>query len=66
MKKNRPAYNPEYNIQWVLKKYDVSEDEFRYAIEYYASDPELLEAIYDEVIIRLAEIQARKEVKQAN
>ena len=51
-------FNIDYSYQWIFKKYDITEVEFKTSLEYYTSDPKTYEEIYDDVIIRLSEKQA--------
>jgi len=43
---------------WELDKYNVSEEKFKESLDFYSSHQNLLEEIYDMVIIRITEIEA--------
>lgn len=55
--KNR-NFSAEKSYIFIFNKYKVSEEEFEYSLEYYSRNPEDLERIYDEVIIKLTEKQS--------
>ena len=51
-------FNLYLSYKSVFEKYEVTEGRFRESLNYYSSDPKQLELIYDDVIIRISEIQA--------
>lgn len=55
--KNR-NFSAEKSYIFLFNKYKVSEEEFEYSLEFYSRNPEDLEKIYDEVIIKLTEKQS--------
>ena len=45
--------------KWVFDHYQVTEQSFRESVDHYSNNPEEFEAIYDEVLIRISEKQAK-------
>ena len=48
------AYN------WLFEKHGIDQKIFKSSFDYYANDPKRFEEIYDEVIIRLSEREAKE------
>ena len=46
------------SYKWIFDKYGIAELDFRNSVNYYSNDPKALELLYDEVIIRISEMQA--------
>lgn len=60
----KPNYAKAY--EGVYKKHQLSKSEFFNNIEYYCSEPVKMKGIYDEVIVRLTQLQADLNKKQFN
>ena len=52
------SINQEVLYQNVFERFSVTKKKFNESLTYYASDPEQLEFIYDQVIIKLSEDEA--------
>jgi len=48
-------FNIDYSYQWMFEHYHVSKKEFENSLDYYTKKPEIFEAIYDDVIVRVSE-----------
>lgn len=59
----RPEFNPDLNYEWLFRDYQITEEEFLLSFDYYTSDFQVFEAIYDDVIIKISEKQAENNVK---
>lgn len=44
--------------QFILEKYKIAKPKFLKSVEYYTSNPEVLTAVYDSVILELTRLQA--------
>lgn len=52
-KKESPLY-----YQKAFEKHNVTEDQFELSVRYYTENPEVLQAIYEDVLIELSKIKA--------
>lgn len=51
-------FSAEKSYIFLFNKYKVTEEEFEYSLEFYSRNPDDLEKLYDEVIVKLTEKQS--------
>ena len=52
------GYNVQEGYEWEFEKYNVTEERFKESIDFYSIHQDLFEEIYNDVIIRITEIEA--------
>ncbi len=55
-------YNNKEYMVYVLQKHQIKREEFLRSLKFYTSNPEILQEIYDSVLVDLSKIQSESQI----
>ncbi len=56
-------YNNKEYIEYILKSHQIKRSEFIKSLTFYSENPELLQEVYDSVLVDLSKIQSESELR---